>query len=383
MALCLAASLTERRRFDPVDQLRRYVNWYEDGYQACQGACIDMGGTTSAALHRFMRQGMPFAGSEEPRTSGNGGIMRLAPAVLAAADEASAVAMAIDSSRTTHASPDCLDAAELLGRILWRLLDGEPLSAVLANMPDFRPRNKSISRIQNGYFRLLERKEVSSTGYAISTLEAALWSCYHADSFEQALVNAVNLGGDADTVGAVTGQIAGAAFGANSIPTRWLSTLVWRRHLELYADKLMGCGCVMLDEFDVDIPEFDRMLEVFATTELPEGRISFDDIPALDPRLLECPRDRLFRRYCLAAMVANSMERGFIPPSKLTEYTASIRWATDRYVPFTEPVLRRVMQGIIYLEHDDVVATLVNQGLMAKFFSSVSHFIPPASTGLL
>lgn len=242
MALCLAASLTERRRFDPVDQLRRYVNWYEDGYQACQGACIDMGGTTSAALHRFMRHGMPFAGSEEPRTSGNGGIMRLAPAVLAAADEASAVAMAIDSSRTTHASPDCLDAAELLGRILWRLLDGEPLSAVLANMPDFRPRNKSIRRIQNGYFRLLERKEVSSTGYAISTLEAALWSCYHADSFEQALVNAVNLGGDADTVGAVTGQIAGAAFGANSIPTRWLSTLVWRHHLELYADKLMGCG---------------------------------------------------------------------------------------------------------------------------------------------
>lgn len=132
----------------------------------------------------------------------------------------------------------------------------------------------------------------------------------------------------------------------------------------------------MLDEFDVDIPEFDRMLEVFATTELPEGRISFDDIPALDPRRLECPRDRLFRRYCLAAMVANSMERGFIPPSKLREYTASIRWATDRYVPFTEPVLRRVMQGIIYLEHDDVVATLVNEGLMAKFFHLYRTLFP-------
>ncbi len=242
MALCLAASLTERRQFDPVDQLRRYVNWYQDGYQACQGACIDMGGTTSAALQRFIQHGMPFAGSEQPRASGNGGIMRLAPAVLAAADYNSAVAMAIDSSRTTHASPDCLDSAELLGRVLWRLLQGENLHDVLEHIPPFIPRSSRITRLQHGYFRFLERNDVSSSGYAINTLEAALWSCYHSNSFEEALVNAVNLGGDADTVGAVTGQIAGAAYGAESIPVRWRSMVAWHNHLELYADQLISVG---------------------------------------------------------------------------------------------------------------------------------------------
>lgn len=240
MALCLAASLIEKKGFDSVDQLERYVQWMQQGYQSCQGECIDIGGTTAKALGRFMQHGMPYAGSLDAYTSGNGGIMRLAPAVLAAGNYGSAVIMAIDSSRTTHASPDCLDSAELLGHVLWQLLQGADLHSLLEDIPYFISRDTSIKRIQMGYFQILKREDVRSTGYVINTLEAALWSCYHSNTFEGALINAVNLGGDADSIGAVTGQIAGAAYGMKAIPERWLETLKWRSRLMGYAEGLFS-----------------------------------------------------------------------------------------------------------------------------------------------
>ena len=66
------------------------------------------------------------------------------------------------------------------------------------------------------------RDEVDNSGWAVSTLEAALWAFNSTNAFEEGLVAAVNLGGDSDTIGAVYGQIAGAYYGYNAIPTRWV-----------------------------------------------------------------------------------------------------------------------------------------------------------------
>lgn len=100
----------------------------------------------------------------------------------------------------------------------------------------------AIGRIKRGFFRHFTRDQISSSGYVIDTLEAALWSCYHSEYFEDALITAVNLGDDADTVGAVTGQIAGAAWGQASIPDRWLETLVWREKICGLASELVGAA---------------------------------------------------------------------------------------------------------------------------------------------
>ena len=135
-----------------------------------------------------------------------------------------------------------MDAAELLGAILWELRGGAELKAVLSALPDTSERGMEIGRIKQGFFRKLGRHQISSSGYVIDTLEAALWSCYHCDSFENALIVAVNLGDDADTVGAVTGQIAGAAWGASNIPSRWLDRLCWRRKIETVALELAEVG---------------------------------------------------------------------------------------------------------------------------------------------
>ena len=240
MALCLAQSLVECGGFDSKDQLSRYVRWMNDGYMACQEKCIDIGNTTRNALRRFSRTAVSYAGTDNPFASGNGGIMRLAPAVIAAGDRETALEYAVNSSRTTHSSVDCLDAAELLGAILWELREGADLKALLEDLPDVRERGMKIGRIRHGFFRHFTRDEISSSGYVIDTLEAALWSCYHAECFEDALITAVNLGDDADTVGAVTGQIAGAAWGVGAIPERWLEPLAWRERISGLASGLAG-----------------------------------------------------------------------------------------------------------------------------------------------
>jgi len=239
MALCLAQSLVECQGFDSKDQLECYLRWMNDGYLSCQGCCIDIGGTTRNALKRFEQTRVSYAGTDNPFESGNGGIMRLAPAIFASADRATALEHVINSSRTTHASADCLDAAELMGAILWELREGVALKAVLEDLPETFERGIKIGRIKRGLFRTLGRDQISSSGYVIDSLEAALWCCYHSEDFETALITAVNLADDADTVGAVTGQIAGAAWGEASIPSRWLNRLVWRSQI---VDMANGLG---------------------------------------------------------------------------------------------------------------------------------------------
>src|SRR5574337_1213144 len=82
MALCLATSLIERRGFDPIDQLERYVRWWREGYLSSTGDCFDIGNTVRQALTRFLQTREPCPGSTDPHTAGNGSIMRLAPVVL-------------------------------------------------------------------------------------------------------------------------------------------------------------------------------------------------------------------------------------------------------------------------------------------------------------
>src|SRR4051812_41293110 len=101
MALCLAESLVECGGFDPVDQLRRYVRWYRDGYWSSTGTCFDIGTATRAALERFELTGEPYPGDAAPDAAGNGPLMKLAPVALAfAGDPDAAIVHAGESART-------------------------------------------------------------------------------------------------------------------------------------------------------------------------------------------------------------------------------------------------------------------------------------------
>ncbi len=118
MALCLAESLIEQKGFDPIDQMKRYVRWYRNGYLSSTGKCFDIGNTIKAALHNFEKTGNPYSGSTNPRSAGNGSLMRLAPVPLAYATQPrQAIDLSANSSRTTHGTRVAVDACRYLAGI--------------------------------------------------------------------------------------------------------------------------------------------------------------------------------------------------------------------------------------------------------------------------
>ena len=236
MAFALAKSLTLRNGFDPHDVMNRFVAWYRNGEYSCMGSCFDIGGTTRLALEHFERTGDPFAGSTDENTAGNGSLMRLAPVALFGLDnEAEAIRIAREQSRLTHAAAQCIDACDLFVRLLRSTVLGGGHLLELGRWSG----HPDIEEAKTAYWGGRERRFIRSGGYVAETLEAALWAVGSSGSFEQALISAVNLGGDADTVGAVTGALAGAKWGERAIPTRWLEPLAWRHKIGAIALSLV------------------------------------------------------------------------------------------------------------------------------------------------
>lgn len=247
MALCLAESLTERRGFDPVDQLKRYVRWWKQGHFSVKGYCFDIGNQVRAALSEHLSTGKPCCGPVGPRHAGNGSLMRLSPVAIAYAHSPSdAISYASESSRTTHGNQECVDACRYFAGLLVGLIRGEAKQQVLC--PAYCPvpglwenelLSPKVAAIAAGSFKQKPPPSIKGGGYVVDCLEAALWAFHSTDSFEQAVLRAANLGDDADTTAAVCGQIAGAFYGASGIPERWLAKLARRDAIESLAEALI------------------------------------------------------------------------------------------------------------------------------------------------
>lgn len=230
MALALGDSLLADPALDPGDLMCRFVSWYRDGAYSCTGACFDIGGTTAAALRRFERTGDPFAGSTDPSSAGNGSIMRLAPvAIRHWRDRDTMLRVARDQSRTTHGAAEAVEACETLADLLGAAIRGVTVHELVESEAACRVRGFRPGQC---------RHEVRGTGYVVACLHAALWAVSRTSTFRDAVLLAANLGEDADTTAAVTGQIAGAVYGASAIPKEWLGKLAWRERIEKLASEL-------------------------------------------------------------------------------------------------------------------------------------------------
>jgi ADP-ribosyl-[dinitrogen reductase] hydrolase len=225
MALCLAESLLARGGFDARDQMGRYLNWWKWGYLSSTGTCFDIGATVLSALERFESSGEPYSGSLDPETAGNGSLMRLAPvALFYRPNIEEVVQFSAQSSLTTHGAPEALQCCQLLGFVVARCLAEMPKDEVLdgSSLTLTEPK---VLELATGQYLNKSRNEVRGSGYAVASLEAALW-CFHTTAtFEAAVLEAANLGEDADTTAAITGQVAGAFYGVQGIPATWLEKL--------------------------------------------------------------------------------------------------------------------------------------------------------------
>ena len=248
MALCLAESLVERGGFDPKDQMRRYLRWYRSGYLSSTGACFDIGGTVGAALRRFEATRNPFAGETGSRFGGNGSLMRLVPVPLAYlyAPE-NAIRLAGQMSSTTHGAPEPVDACRYYAGLIIGALSGRPKEELFS--PRFSPVSglwqceplaPRIDEVAAGLFKTRQPPAIRGTGYVVNSMEAALWAFWHTDSFAPGALAAVNLGDDADTTGAIYGQLAGAYYGLEGIPRNWRGRVAQSDRILGMADGLMA-----------------------------------------------------------------------------------------------------------------------------------------------
>lgn len=239
MALCLATSLIKCNGFDAKDQMDRYYRWWTEGYLSSNGKCFDIGNTVKHSLSSYNYTGDPYSGNTDPRSAGNGSIMRLAPIpMFYCNDPVSLAEYSALSSITTHGATESVEACQLFSVLIVRALQGMSKEQILqpSGLVFDSP---SIQAIDRGEYRGKVVDDIRGSGYVVESLEAALWCFSVTDSYREAILKAVNLGYDADTTAAVCGQIAGAFYGMSGIPEEWVQKVVMNDEIVVMADQLM------------------------------------------------------------------------------------------------------------------------------------------------
>ena len=240
---------------DYVGVMKNFVDWYENAAYTSGGVFFDIGGCCLGAIRDFEECG-EIRGRKDEFSCGNGGLMRIHPFALYAyykeEDTARRIKIIHEGTALTHAHPRCLLGSGIFSFILWELMRkpekasltrGAALSLVYYSKAGENASPELASEIQT-YKRVFKslatvtgcertaEAEIRSTGYVVDTLEAAMWCIMTTNDYKSAVLRAVNLGGDTDTIAAVTGALAGALYGVEGIPKDWLEALVGRGMIE-------------------------------------------------------------------------------------------------------------------------------------------------------
>ncbi|GBE08176.1 ADP-ribosyl-[dinitrogen reductase] glycohydrolase [bacterium BMS3Abin11] len=212
MALALGRSILESGRVDAHAAVEAFDGWM-------RAKPIDIGHTVRRGIIHFRQTGESCV-PENEYDAGNGACMRTLPVALAThgLDATQVRAASRAQAHVTHnnhlsdAGTECVIAmiqAALDGATMTELLHG-PVRELVTAFPEFRFRG---------------RRRDNPSAYIVETLQAVFQALFDTNTFEDCLVDVVNRGGDADTTGAIAGMIAGAVYGRDTIPGRWLKAL--------------------------------------------------------------------------------------------------------------------------------------------------------------
>ena len=267
MGLCLADSLLMKKQFDPHDVMLRYLAWWYCGYNNAfrydhtnsLAHSVGLGGNISGSFKKFMELGLDYTTWGDSNTSGNGSIMRNAPIPVAYHDNPTkAIKIAHLQSKCTHQGHEASECASILTWICVCWIS-DPKLSIDTIISTYQPQipNSNITKLlsskgdwnwKNPHFKYNKTRAEAQPDYAGSystdCLAMGLYIISNTTNFFEAVVKAVNLGGDADSLGSVVGQLAGAKYGYNSIPIQWIQSVhywdqgtgLFRAHL-LYENK--------------------------------------------------------------------------------------------------------------------------------------------------
>jgi ADP-ribosyl-[dinitrogen reductase] hydrolase len=152
-----------------------------------------------------------------------------------------AMYFAAQSSRTTHGATECLEACQLFAEMLFHAFSGKEKEEILFQIT-FEPSMPKIKNISSGSYCKKQIDQIKGSGYVVESLESALWCFYRTNTFKAAILEAANLGDDADTTAAICGQIAGAYYGESGIPQKWLERLFMCAEIGSLAGQLARLG---------------------------------------------------------------------------------------------------------------------------------------------
>lgn len=216
MTLATAYAIKEKKSIDLEAIMENFIAWLKDGKFTPDNNCFDMGRTTAKAIETYIETGsLEKSAQVDQRSNGNGSLMRILPLIFTNASEDEIAKV----SALTHGHEISIEGCLIYVHIGREILKGRELKDILNDL-----------KVSQTYKKLkildqLEESDIKSTGYVVYSLEASLWCLLKSSSYEEALLKAVNLGGDTDTIGAISGGLAGLIYGYESIPKDWIEAL--------------------------------------------------------------------------------------------------------------------------------------------------------------
>lgn len=227
------------------------TEWYDNAAYTAHGKVFDVGNATAKAIERLKKGVAPErAGGADEKDNGNGSLMRIAPLTFymyGIMKPEKRFRIVKEVSSITHAHEWSVAACYIYVELLNKLRMGRAPRAAYAELQDDFRRGapfisketlKKFDRILRADISALPEKDIRSSGFVIDTLEAALWSFLTTENYKDAVLRAVNLGDDTDTTGAVTGALAGLAYGLESIPQKWIDQLAAYEEVRRIAIKM-------------------------------------------------------------------------------------------------------------------------------------------------
>ena len=221
--------------------MQNFVKWAIDQKFTPTHVVFDIGNTTRIAIDKYYYDHQPAikCGEISEFSNGNGSLMRIYPFVLYAyiknMNDNDFDSMIKSASSLTHAHQYSIDGCIIYAYILRELITNPNIESVYKgiNLSKNKVKSKQIyHRILNHSIEVYNESDIKSTGYVVDSLEAAIWCLLTTKNYIDCILKAINLGGDTDTIGAISGSLAGALYGWNSIPSEWINTLRKSQYIE-------------------------------------------------------------------------------------------------------------------------------------------------------
>lgn len=253
MMIATIDSINSKQDIDLNDIALKFAAWKNHATYTAIGEVFDIGNTCSKAINNYEETHDPYTcGLTDNNSNGNGSLMRILPLAYYAIEkrlkDTEILEVVREVSSLTHAHEISIMGCYIYVRYAMFLLNGKDKYSAYSMTKSvdytmFSEETRAVyNRLINEDISKLTINDISSSGYVVDSLESAIWVILQSENFKEAIIGAVNLGSDTDTIGALTGGLAGIIYGDELIPEEWKNTIARKEYLldifeEFYENK--------------------------------------------------------------------------------------------------------------------------------------------------